>query len=149
MSWTPHRVLTLKKLWAKGLSASQIAGQLGGVSRNAVIGKVHRLKLQGRATSKRTPRKTQLKPLPEPKRSSTFTWFKSINKEPSPKETITSKATSESIPLSSIPFMELRDGRCKHPYGLSHYRYCGKPTHGGASYCPDCAAKNYQPRGQK
>lgn len=51
MSWTDERVELLKKLWADGLSASQIAAQLGGVSRNAVIGKVHRLKLSGRAKS--------------------------------------------------------------------------------------------------
>lgn len=49
MSWTDERVELLAKLWGEGLSASQIAGQLGGVTRNAVIGKVHRLKLEGRA----------------------------------------------------------------------------------------------------
>jgi len=50
MAWTDERVATLKKLWMEGLSASQIAGELGeGVTRNAVIGKVHRLKLSGRA----------------------------------------------------------------------------------------------------
>ncbi|MCK5712484.1 MAG: GcrA cell cycle regulator, partial [Hyphomicrobiaceae bacterium] len=43
MAWTDDRVDLLKKLWAEGLSASQIAGRLGSVSRNAVIGKVHRL----------------------------------------------------------------------------------------------------------
>jgi len=42
MSWTDERVEVLKKLWSDGLSASQIAKQLGGVTRNAVIGKVHR-----------------------------------------------------------------------------------------------------------
>jgi hypothetical protein len=51
MNWTDERVEKLKKLWADGLSASQIAAQLGGVSRNAVIGKVHRLNLPGRAKS--------------------------------------------------------------------------------------------------
>ena len=51
MNWTDDRVEKLKKLWADGLSASQIAAQLGGVSRNAVIGKVHRLCLPGRAKS--------------------------------------------------------------------------------------------------
>ncbi len=53
MNWTDERVDLLKKLWSEGLSASQIAAQLGGVSRNAVIGKVHRLKLssRGRATA--------------------------------------------------------------------------------------------------
>ncbi|WP_035463509.1 GcrA family cell cycle regulator, partial [Bartonella birtlesii] len=48
MGWTDERVELLKKFWNEGLSASQIAAQLGGVSRNAVIGKVHRLKLPGR-----------------------------------------------------------------------------------------------------
>ena len=53
MNWTDERVELLRKLWSDGLSASQIAAQLGGVSRNAVIGKVHRLKLssRGRATA--------------------------------------------------------------------------------------------------
>jgi len=54
MAWTDERVELLKKLWADGLSASQIAGRLGGVTRNAVIGKVHRLGLSGRATSSRS-----------------------------------------------------------------------------------------------
>jgi GcrA cell cycle regulator len=50
MGWTDERVELLKKLWMEGLSASQIAGELGeGVTRNAVIGKVHRLKLSARA----------------------------------------------------------------------------------------------------
>jgi len=50
MGWTDERVELLKKLWMEGFSASQIAAELGdGVTRNAVIGKVHRLKLSGRA----------------------------------------------------------------------------------------------------
>lgn len=57
MNWTDERVELLRKLWAEGLSASQIAAQLGGVSRNAVIGKAHRLKLSGRGkTPKVQPR---------------------------------------------------------------------------------------------
>src|SRR5712672_1196005 len=51
MMWTDERVELLKKLWADGLSASQIAAELGGITRNAVIGKVHRLGLSGRAKS--------------------------------------------------------------------------------------------------
>ncbi len=53
MSWNDERVETLKNFWQEGLSASQIAGRLGGVTRNAVIGKVHRLGLSGRATTSR------------------------------------------------------------------------------------------------
>jgi len=52
MSWTDERVTTLKKLWLDGLSASQIMRQLGGVSRNAVIGKIHRLGLTGENSPK-------------------------------------------------------------------------------------------------
>ena len=48
MNWTDERVEKLKRLWSEGLSASQIAAQLGGVSRNAVIGKAHRLGLKSR-----------------------------------------------------------------------------------------------------
>jgi GcrA cell cycle regulator len=50
MSWTDERVETLKKMWGEGQSASQIAKELGGVTRNAVIGKVHRLGLSNRTT---------------------------------------------------------------------------------------------------
>ena len=49
MSWTDERVETLKRMWGEGQSASQIAKELGGVTRNAVIGKVHRLGLSNRA----------------------------------------------------------------------------------------------------
>jgi len=55
MSWTDERVARLTKLWAEGLSASQIAADLGGVTRNAVIGKVHRLGMSGRAKSAAKP----------------------------------------------------------------------------------------------
>ncbi|PID36188.1 MAG: GcrA cell cycle regulator [Rhodobacterales bacterium] len=55
MSWTDERVETLKKMWTEGQSASQIAKELGGVTRNAVIGKVHRLGLSNRATGGAKP----------------------------------------------------------------------------------------------
>ena len=68
--WTDERVETLKKLWMEGLSASQIAGELGqGVTRNAVIGKVHRLKLSARAKPTNTaPRARPAAPRPAPRR---------------------------------------------------------------------------------
>src|SRR6516165_12541650 len=62
MSWNDERVETLKKLWAEGFSASQIAAELGGVTRNAVIGKVHRLGLSGRAKSPSSPAPRPRKP---------------------------------------------------------------------------------------
>lgn len=73
MSWTDDRVATLTKMWGEGNSASQIAKELGGVTRNAVIGKVHRLGLSNRATtSKAAPKKPAAKPkIATPKVSST------------------------------------------------------------------------------
>ncbi|MFT7524769.1 MAG: GcrA cell cycle regulator [Candidatus Paceibacteria bacterium] len=56
MSWTDERVELLKTMWTEGKSASQIAKELGGVTRNAVIGKVHRLGLSNRATSTKPAR---------------------------------------------------------------------------------------------
>jgi GcrA cell cycle regulator len=77
MSWTDDRVELLKKMWGEGQSASQIAKELGGVTRNAVIGKVHRLGLSNRATATTTPKteakakpaaaKPEAKPRPSPK----------------------------------------------------------------------------------
>jgi GcrA cell cycle regulator len=65
MGWTEERVELLKKLWLEGLSASQIAGVLGeGVTRNAVIGKVHRLKLTGRAKPASSPPRARTAPRP-------------------------------------------------------------------------------------
>ena len=79
MSWTDERVELLKKMWGEGQSASQIAKELGGVTRNAVIGKVHRLGLSNRAGSggsaapkteakaKPSAPKAKVEPKPQPK----------------------------------------------------------------------------------
>lgn len=71
MSWTDERVELLKKMWGEGQSASQIAKELGGVTRNAVIGKVHRLGLSNRAgsggSSSASTAKAEAKPKPAPK----------------------------------------------------------------------------------
>src|SRR3954464_16085893 len=64
ITWSDDRVEQLKKLWEAGLSASQIAAELGNVTRNAVIGKVHRLPLSGRAKtpSSAAPRQRKVRP---------------------------------------------------------------------------------------
>lgn len=68
MSWTDERVELLKKMWGEGQSASQIAKELGGVTRNAVIGKVHRLGLSNRTTtSTKAAAEPKEKPAPKPK----------------------------------------------------------------------------------
>ena len=66
MSWTDERVETLKKMWAEGQSASQIAKELGGVTRNAVIGKVHRLGLSNRAGEGGATEEVELPASPPP-----------------------------------------------------------------------------------
>ena len=66
MSWTDERVELLKKMWGEGQSASQIAKELGGVTRNAVIGKVHRLGLSNRTATAAPPAKAEVKPAPAP-----------------------------------------------------------------------------------
>ena len=65
MSWTEERIERLKKMWHDGATASQIADELGGVSRNAVIGKAHRLGLEQRPSPvKRQPLEKVVAPLP-------------------------------------------------------------------------------------
>lgn len=66
MSWTDERVETLKRMWIEGQSASQIAKELGGVTRNAVIGKVHRLGLSNRAGSEADEPEAAAAPEPAP-----------------------------------------------------------------------------------
>lgn len=66
MSWTDERVETLKRMWAEGQSASQIAKELGGVTRNAVIGKVHRLGLSNRAEGEDQAAAAPVPPEPQP-----------------------------------------------------------------------------------
>jgi len=66
MSWTDERIDRLKELWSQGITASQIADELGGVSRNAVIGKAHRLGLQSRPSPVK-PNEGEATPAPAPK----------------------------------------------------------------------------------
>ena len=91
MSWTDDRVEILKKLWVEGQSASQIAKELGGVTRNAVIGKVHRLGLSNRATSSSSPKsdaksKTSVKSMSDTKRVSNKTSASKVTSANSPSE---------------------------------------------------------------
>jgi GcrA cell cycle regulator len=102
MSWTDERVELLKKMWAEGQSASQIAKELGGVTRNAVIGKVHRLGLSNRAGStasaateaKAAPKpKAEAKPKPAPKPAP------APKAEPAPKPAAPAAAASAPVPM--------------------------------------------------
>ena len=110
MSWTDERIATLKKMWEGGSTASQIAEELGGVSRNAVIGKAHRLGLKSRpspvnANEKKKPApKAKAPPKPAPK---------AAPKPPAPKAAAPAKpaAAPAPAPSASVPSQPLPDKR--------------------------------------
>ncbi|MEL6687035.1 MAG: GcrA family cell cycle regulator [Pseudomonadota bacterium] len=163
MAWTEDRVETLSKLWAEGLSASQIAKQLGGVTRNAVIGKVHRLGLSGRAKPSRPkPAKTATT-----SRTSTATKPKRAAAAPKVSKATTSKTAKPKVapaqlPVSAEPPLEakpLKDGSyatiltltenmCKWPIGdpsSDEFRFCGRKTEPDEPYCKAHSMVAYQP----
>ncbi|GAD58083.1 LOW QUALITY PROTEIN: gcrA cell cycle regulator [Brevundimonas abyssalis TAR-001] len=147
--WTEDRVGALKKLWLEGQSASQIAKQLGGgVTRNAVIGKVHRLGLSGRAAPSQPARTTFRAPRPRPAQ---------------PRRRAASRRPSRALrpcrrtpPAPRIPDMPgtatvltLGAHMCKWPIGdptSSDFSFCGRRSDEGATYCVEHAKLAYQPQ---
>lgn len=134
MSWTDERVDELKNLWAEGVSASQIAVRMGGISRSAVLGKVHRLGLSGRSTSsKKIKRKSKT-----PKKTS----ISLVPKSPElPKDVLYQSLRNRPIPDDIVSLQELTEGQCRFIYGdldSDKWGYCGKPTAPGRSYCKSC-----------
>ena len=141
MAWTDDRVATLTKLWADGLSASQIAKQLGGVTRNAVIGKVHRLGLSGRAKPSSPARKAAARKTAS--RASAATKPKSKpSRAPSAPRTprvIAKVAAPPPPPLEAklladgkfATILTITDHMCKWPIGdpgQDNFRFCGRKT---------------------
>src|SRR5258708_22812915 len=136
MSWTDERVELLKKLWADGLSASQIAAELGGITRNAVIGKVHRLGLSGRAKSPSSsaprPRKarthTHLMRVSRPSMRGNTALAQAYDFEPEPEPELIDNV----IPLGQRrTILELTEDTCRWPIGdpgSSDFFFCGVPT---------------------
>jgi GcrA cell cycle regulator len=153
MSWTDERVETLKKLWADGLSASQIAAELGGITRNAVIGKVHRLGLSGRAKSPssaasrpRKPRATS--PMLRVSRSSmrgntALAHAYELDIEPEP------ELIDNVIPLGQRrSLLELTEDTCRWPIGdpgTADFFFCGGQTITSLPYCAYHSRVAYQP----
>lgn len=155
MSWTDERVELLKKLWAEGLSASQIAGQLGGVTRNAVIGKVHRLSLSGRAkppSGTARPRKPRAA-APHRPSSRTFVAGNTALKahaSPSPRRLPAPVAEQDVVvPISlEVPLMALSDAMCKWPIGdpsTDDFHFCGHKNFNSLPYCEYHSRLAYQP----
>lgn len=129
--WTEHRVATLAKLWADGHSASVIASRLGGVTRNAVIGKVHRLGLAGRQTS---VWKAKTRPAsPRGRRQPTQLSFHLLPPRPHPKPALA--PAFEPTPLM-LSLERLSAQSCRWPIGDPKepgFGFCGR--HARGRYC--------------
>ncbi|MEE8098453.1 MAG: GcrA family cell cycle regulator [Hyphomicrobium sp.] len=153
MAWTDDRVDLLKKLWAEGLSASQIAGRLGSVTRNAVIGKVHRLGLSGRATTSRMkshrPRQRMAAKRLAKSRYATIgnpalraLYNAETNVYLPPTEELV-------IPVAERKYIQtLTEVTCRWPIGdpqNTEFHFCGKNKVPGLPYCEFHARRAFQP----
>ena len=143
MSWTSEKVEKLKNLWSKGHTASQIAEMLGDTTRNAVIGKAHRLDLEARAPSKQsnTPRSKdnrQIKRTAAP--TSRKAKFQSI---------LLDKNFEPENPKS---LEDLTESTCKWPIGHPNeekFYFCGRKPEGEFPYCKLHVLYAFQPKGSK
>ncbi len=144
MSWTNEKVEKLKELWSKGLTASQIAEKLGDTTRNAVIGKAHRLNLEARAPSKQlhTNRSKDNKQV--------------VKRTAAP---MSRKAKFQSIlldknfePENPKSLEELTEETCKWPIGHPNeekFYFCGRKPEGEFPYCKLHVLYAFQPKNQK
>ena len=143
MAWDDERVELLKRFWAEGLSASQIASKMGGVTRNAVIGKVHRLGLSGRAAPAKPQRGCGLDHAEED--------FVARRREPAMKPIIPEPEFTAPVVLESgdrTTVSTLTNHMCKWPVGdpaREDFHFCGQPTATGKSYCAYHARLAFQP----
>ena len=165
MAWTEDRVEVLKKLWAEGHSASQIAKQLGGVTRNAVIGKVHRLGLSGRATPSRPVKRPVRLARPKPRLTPSTGRAQAKAVPPSgepivdtppsraPGMTSIEKAATIAMPPQPLAdgeaatILTIRDNMCKWPIGDPadpNFAFCGRKRNSGP-YCAEHAKIAFQP----
>ena len=140
MGWTDEQVEQLKSLWAEGLSASQIARALGGVTRNAVIGKVHRLGLAGRAGPARAER---------PRSSISH---KSVVRMAAPEPEIVEEDPIKLDDGNFATVLTINDRMCRWPIGdpsENEFHFCGRKPKSGSPYCEAHARKAYQPQQQR
>ena len=141
MSWTDEKVAKLKELWGKGSTASQIAEILGGVSRNAVIGKAHRLNLSGKIITKKGStnqdnQKTKNLNVKKARRGK----FKSLVIE------------KDFEPENPKQLEELDENSCKWPIGHpneENFYFCGRTSLKDFSYCKLHLLYAFQPKNKK
>jgi len=156
LTWSDDRVEQLKKLWEAGLSASQIAAELGNVTRNAVIGKVHRLGLSGRAKSPATAAPRQRKAAPRPAAQHMMRVARPVSRgntalahvfevevEPDP------VTFDNVVPISQRrSLLELNEATCHWPVGdpsSPDFFFCGGKALAGLPYCAQHSRLAYQP----
>ncbi len=143
MSWTDEKVNKLKELWGKGQTASQIAEIIGGLSRNAVIGKAHRLNLSAKIKIRSTITRNKEN-------------FKYTNQE-TQKKGRRSKFRSLILnkdfePAKNLQLEELTDNTCKYMEGHPDDKessFCGRKNVEKFSYCPLHLMIVFQPKGKK
>ncbi|MGR7994704.1 MULTISPECIES: GcrA family cell cycle regulator [unclassified Xanthobacter] len=161
MSWNDERVELLKKLWSEGLSASQIAAELGEVTRNAVIGKVHRLGLSGRTkaapapttrprTSARPEGREQARPQ-RPLTQGNVALAPELEDlvEEAPAPAPEPEMASNVVPMGQrCTIMNLTESTCRWPMGepgTDSFYFCGSKSNPGSPYCAHHARIAYQP----
>ena len=145
MSWTEEKVKTLKDLWGRGKTASQIAEIIGGVSRNAVIGKAHRLNLSAKIKTRSTIATNNIK--------------NNSNLGNSPRVRKSRKFKFQSLlldknfePAKNLQLEELNENTCKYMEGHPDEEgssFCGRKNVEKFSYCPLHLIMIFQPRGKK
>jgi GcrA cell cycle regulator len=157
MSWTDERIGLLKKLWSDGLSASQIAAEIGGVTRNAVIGKVHRLGLSGRAknASNTAPRPRKARSpshiirMARPSIRGNTALAHAYEMEPE----ATPGLIENVVPIGQRrTILELTEQTCHWPIGdpgSVEFFFCGGATIEGLPYCAYHSRVAYQPAGDR
>tara|TARA_B100000902_G_scaffold377289_1_gene409361 strand:- start:254 stop:748 length:495 start_codon:yes stop_codon:yes gene_type:complete len=144
MSWTEEKVLKLKELWGKGNTASQIAEIIGGISRNAVIGKAHRLNLSAKIKTRTASSNKYFENSEENRKlkikKSRGSRFKSLIIE------------KDFEPEQPKQLEELDESSCKWPIGHpdeKSFYFCGRSSLKDFSYCKLHLLYAYQPKGKK
>ncbi len=160
MSWTDERIALLKKMWKEGKSAADIAKTLAkGVTRNAVIGKAHRMGLSGRPSPIKKPppkkpaAKKEVKKAAPAVKKPVVPVVSGIKNNPLAKELAEPrKFEKEAIPPGGgVALIDLTERMCKWPIGdprEDDFTFCGRGIRPGTPYCPDHASMAYQSSGR-
>ena len=147
MSWTPEREEKLKELWKKGHSASQIASMLGDTTRNAVIGKAHRLNLEARAISKRSAHKVKTEHTENNVKSEVK--IQKLGRKARFKALLLDKNFEQE---NQKNLEELTDETCRWPIGHppeKDFHFCGRKPLEKFPYCKLHVLYAFQPKNAK